>query len=61
MSKLPQELLEKLACPKCRGPVEPTPGGDGLSCATCDLLYEIHDGIPVMLEGLAKPLSGRDK
>ena len=52
-----EELLEILACPKCKGPVKLTADGDGLVCEACRLLYEIRDGIPVMLIDEAKPLS----
>lgn len=51
-----KELLEILACPKCKGPVRLTENGDGLVCETCRLLYEIRDDIPVMLIDEAKKL-----
>jgi uncharacterized protein len=51
-----QQLLEILACPVCKGSVELTPSGDGLTCHQCKLLYEIRDGIPIMLKEEAKPL-----
>lgn len=51
-----EELLGILACPKCKGPVELTETEDGLVCKTCRLLYEIRDGIPVMLIDEAKKL-----
>jgi hypothetical protein len=44
-----KELLEILACPKCKGDLRLTPKEDGLVCPSCRLLYEIKDGIPVML------------
>jgi hypothetical protein len=44
-----QELLEILACPKCKGDVHLTEGQDGLVCDACQLLYPIKDDIPVML------------
>lgn len=44
-----KELLEILACPKCKGPVELTEKEDGLICSACQLRYEIRDDIPVML------------
>ena len=53
---IPKELLDILVCPKCRGDVELTAGEDGLTCSTCRLLYEIKEGIPVMLVEEAKPL-----
>ena len=44
-----KELLDILACPKCKGPVELTEEKDGLVCTSCRLLYEIRDDIPIML------------
>lgn len=51
-----QELIDILACPKCKGAVALTESGDGLVCAACKLIYEIREGIPVMLAEEAKPL-----
>lgn len=51
-----QELLDILACPKCKGPVQLTENKDGLVCEACRLVYEIRDDIPVMLIDEAKPL-----
>jgi uncharacterized protein YbaR (Trm112 family) len=44
-----KELLEILACPKCKGDIHLTAAQDGLVCNTCKLLYPIKDDIPVML------------
>ena len=44
-----QELLEILACPKCKGDVRLTDKQDGLVCNACKLMYPIKDDIPVML------------
>ena len=52
-----KELLDILACPKCKGPVELTEKSDGLVCKSCRLLYEIRDDIPVMLIDEAKKIS----
>ncbi|MEN8141587.1 MAG: Trm112 family protein [Thermodesulfobacteriota bacterium] len=52
-----KELLAILACPKCKGPVQLNGAGTGLVCATCQLLYEIRDDIPVMLVEEAKAIS----
>ena len=49
-----KELLDILACPKCKGPVELTEEKYGLVCESCRLLYEIRDDIPVMLIDEAK-------
>jgi len=51
-----KELLDILACPKCKGPVELTEQNDGLLCRSCRLLYEIRDEIPVMLIDEAKEI-----
>jgi len=44
-----QELLEILACPKCKGDLELTANQGGLACNACKLLYRIEDDIPIML------------
>ncbi len=44
-----KELLDILACPKCKGDVHLTEKQDGLVCNACKLLYPIKDDIPVML------------
>ena len=44
-----QELLEILACPKCKGPLQLTPEESELRCAACRLSYRIDDGIPILL------------
>ena len=51
-----KELLDILACPKCKGPVQLNDKEDGLVCKSCRLLYEIRDDIPIMLIDEAKPL-----
>jgi hypothetical protein len=44
-----KELLDILACPKCKGDIRLNEAGNGLICDSCKLLYPIKDGIPVML------------
>lgn len=44
-----KELLEILACPKCKGDVYINEKGDGLVCDKCKVMYPIKDDIPVML------------
>jgi uncharacterized protein len=51
-----QELLEILACPKCKQPVTLNTAGTGLVCAACRLEYPIVDDIPVMLIDEARTL-----
>jgi len=53
-----QELLEILACPKCKGNIHLNDTQNGLICDHCKLLYEIKDDIPIMLIDEAKPIDG---
>ena len=50
-----QELLEILACPKCKADVKLE--GDRIICTNpkCGLRYPVRDGIPVMLIDEAEP------
>ena len=50
-----KDLLEILACPNCKGPVK-LQDEKGIVCEKCMLLYEIQDGIPVMLIDKAKKI-----
>jgi uncharacterized protein len=52
-----QELLDILACPKCKGELQLTAQQDGLVCHACKLVYPIREDIPVMLIDEAKPLT----
>jgi uncharacterized protein YbaR (Trm112 family) len=51
------ELLEILACPKCKGDISLTQEEDGLICDACKLKYPIKDDIPVMLIDEAEKVS----
>jgi uncharacterized protein YbaR (Trm112 family) len=53
---LRKELIEALACPKCKGNIRLTVKKDGLICDRCRLIYPIREGIPVMLMDEAKPM-----
>jgi uncharacterized protein YbaR (Trm112 family) len=44
-----KELLDILACPKCKGDIHLNDKKDGLICRACRLMYPIKDDIPVML------------
>jgi uncharacterized protein YbaR (Trm112 family) len=48
-NELPKELLEVLACPKCKGDLEYKKAKAKLLCHKCKLAYRIEDGIPIML------------
>ncbi len=52
---LSKELLEILACPKCKGDIFLNRAGDGLICKACRLVYPIREDIPVMLIDEALP------
>jgi len=51
-----QDLLDILACPKCKGELRLTERQDGLACEACKLLYPIKEDIPIMLIDEALPL-----
>ena len=55
-----KELLEILACPKCKTEVRLE--GDKIVCTNpqCGLRYPIRDGIPVMLEEEARAISDEE-
>ena len=46
---LKKELLDILACPKCKGDLEYDTKNQKLICQTCRLKYDIKDDIPIML------------
>lgn len=58
------DLLEVLACPKCRGAIAPVVAPEdgheveGLACAACGVVYPVREGIPVMLVEEAVPADG---
>jgi len=53
-------LLELLVCPVCKGPLEhrrpPQHEHPELVCHADRLAFPVRDGVPVMLEGEARPL-----
>ncbi|MGH7835447.1 MAG: Trm112 family protein [Candidatus Binatia bacterium] len=44
-----KELLDILACPKCKGDIKLNSAGDGLVCEACRVMYPVKDDIPIML------------
>jgi uncharacterized protein len=50
-----KELLEILACPKCKGELQLAEDEADLRCAACRLAYRIEDGIPILLIDEATP------
>jgi hypothetical protein len=61
---LDPKILEIIACPKCKGRLEPkvSPSGDdsggdsALLCRTCRLVYPVVEDIPNLITDDAKPL-----
>jgi uncharacterized protein YbaR (Trm112 family) len=50
-----KQLLDILACPKCKGKLVLEEDQSGLVCHVCRLKYRIEDEIPVMLIDEAVP------
>jgi len=54
---LKQELLDLLACPKCKGELEYDRDNEKLTCHSCRLRYSVFEnGIPNMLIDEAEKL-----
>ena len=53
-------LLEVLACPACKGPLQYARDAALLICRAERLSYPIRDGIPVLLEEEAHQLNSDD-
>jgi uncharacterized protein len=43
------KLLDILACPVCKTAVNPEWGYNALRCPSCERVFPILDGVPVML------------
>lgn len=52
----PEKLLEKLACPKCRGSLSWEEKNNRLICDRCKVWYPVRDNIPVLLVDEAQKL-----
>ena len=51
-----KEILDVLACPKCKGDVKVAEDGKAIICKNCKLLYPVRDNIPFMLEEEAQKI-----
>lgn len=51
-----EELLEILACPRCKQAVRLREDSEAILCLSCKLSYPIRDEIPVMLIDEAEPI-----
>jgi uncharacterized protein YbaR (Trm112 family) len=54
------KLLDILACPLCKGPLQYSKSQQVLVCRADRLAYPVRDGIPVMLEEEARSLEPTD-
>ncbi|HQP92141.1 MAG TPA: Trm112 family protein [Candidatus Omnitrophota bacterium] len=52
---LPKKLLDLLACPICKKPIEEI--GDELVCRNCKKGFPVKEGIPVLLTEKARDIS----
>lgn len=57
LNNMKKELLDIIACPQCKGPVELRNDEKALLCHTCQLSYAIRDNIPIMIIEEAEPIS----
>lgn len=53
-------LLELLVCPVTKGPLEFDREKQELISRSARLAYPVHDGIPVLLENEARPLTDEE-
>jgi uncharacterized protein len=53
---LNRELIEILACPKCKGPLTLRGDESAFECPACKLAYLVTDDIPNFLIEEAQPL-----
>jgi uncharacterized protein YbaR (Trm112 family) len=56
VTMLDKELLDILACPKCKGDLEYDRENQKLICHACKLAYRVEDDIPIMLIDEAEKL-----
>lgn len=58
---LDKKLLDVLACPVCKGPLEYEKEASEVICKADALAYPIREGIPVMLENEARDIRSTGK
>lgn len=56
-----KKLLDILVCPVSKAPLEYHAETEELFCKASGLAYPIKDGIPVMIEASARPLTADEK
>ncbi|MBC6428192.1 MAG: Trm112 family protein [Cellvibrionales bacterium] len=58
---LDKQLLALLVCPVSKAPLQLNADRTELLCRASNLAYPIRDGIPVMLESEARPLTPEER
>jgi uncharacterized protein YbaR (Trm112 family) len=58
---LSRQLIEILACPKCKGAISLDESQQQIICGACQIAFPIRDDIPVMLIDEAVPLEDAAK
>ena len=53
---LSRELIDILACPKCKGPLKLRDDESAFECGACKLVYLVVDEIPNFIIDEAQPL-----
>jgi len=57
-----QQLIEILACPKCKGELDyREPPREGFACRACRLFFPVEEEIPNFLIEDARPLEPDDR
>lgn len=54
---LNKELIEILACPKCKGSLVLRPDESAFECQRCKLAYRVTDDIPNFIIEEAQPIT----
>jgi uncharacterized protein len=54
---LNKELIEILACPKCKGSLNLRPDESAFECPRCKLAYPVADDIPNFIIEEAQPIT----
>jgi uncharacterized protein YbaR (Trm112 family) len=46
---IPQDLLQIICCPDCKGELVYNESAATLTCASCKNVFEVIDGVPILL------------
>jgi uncharacterized protein YbaR (Trm112 family) len=53
-----KKLHDVIVCPKCRSALTHNAGMTELLCRSCRFAYPVRDGIPVLIETVARKMDG---